>query len=108
MAYEKAIETSRKEKEPTRKTSSTNLKVLSRDLDTIIEDPIDTTNIDKILFPFAVEDQVHCFLSLHLPFFRINGVLSFSPTLPNQELLIKNDMYMTPFDGVTRGFRNNP
>ncbi|KAL4397143.1 hypothetical protein HN51_001658 [Arachis hypogaea] len=28
----------------------------SRDLDAIIEDPVNTTNKDKILFPFSVED----------------------------------------------------
>ncbi|KAL4329232.1 hypothetical protein AHAS_Ahas13G0279500 [Arachis hypogaea] len=88
MASGKAPETS-KGKESITEIPSTNLKVLSRDLDTIIGDPVDTTNVDKIFFPFVVENQLHYLLSPLLLSSRIDEVLPFFPSLPNQELLIK-------------------
>ncbi|MED6111958.1 hypothetical protein PIB30_057226 [Stylosanthes scabra] len=39
------------------------LKIYSRDYDTIIEDPEDPFNPEKILFPFTVEDKLYCFVS---------------------------------------------
>ncbi|MED6175539.1 hypothetical protein PIB30_079330 [Stylosanthes scabra] len=41
----------------------TSLKIYSRDYDTIIDDPEDSFNLEKILFPFAVEDKLYCFVS---------------------------------------------
>ncbi|MED6188176.1 hypothetical protein PIB30_083514, partial [Stylosanthes scabra] len=41
----------------------TSLKIHSRDYDTIIEDPEDPFNPQKILFPFAVEEKLYSFIN---------------------------------------------
>ncbi|MED6171940.1 hypothetical protein PIB30_045633 [Stylosanthes scabra] len=61
------------------------LKIHSRDLDAIIDDPEDAFNSREVLFPIAVEDKTYCFY----------------------ELLVKNDMMVAPFESSTR-FRNDP
>lgn len=96
-----------KEKKTLEETPYANLQILAQDHDVIIEDPVDAANAQKILFPFAVNNQMHCFLSPLLSPSKINKVL-FSLFLLDQELLIKRDMYMAPFDDHTKGFQNNP
>ncbi|MED6184375.1 hypothetical protein PIB30_046843 [Stylosanthes scabra] len=41
----------------------TSLRIHNRDYDTIIEDPEDPFNPEKILFPFVVEEKLYCFVS---------------------------------------------
>ncbi|KAL4394111.1 hypothetical protein AHAS_Ahas02G0119300 [Arachis hypogaea] len=67
-----------KEKETVKENSCMNLQIIVQDLDTIIEDPVDATNVQKILFPFAVDNQMHYFLSPLLPPSEIDQVFSFS------------------------------
>ncbi|MED6201341.1 hypothetical protein PIB30_094042 [Stylosanthes scabra] len=41
----------------------TSLRIHSRDYDSIIDDPEDPFNSEKILFPFAIEEKLSCFVS---------------------------------------------
>ncbi|MED6206294.1 hypothetical protein PIB30_025355 [Stylosanthes scabra] len=91
-----------KSKEP-----KTSLKIYSRDYDTIIEDLKDTFNPEKILFPFAVEDKLHCFVSPLMEKEEAKKAMTFFPSTKKHELIIKEDMNIARFRRSTR-FRNDP
>ncbi|MED6215388.1 hypothetical protein PIB30_113189, partial [Stylosanthes scabra] len=85
----------------------TSLKIHSRDYDTIIEDPEDPFNPEKILFPFAVEEKLYCFVSPLMSKEEAEKVKPFFPSTEKNELLIKEDMIVAPFEVNTR-FQNDP
>ncbi|MED6114636.1 hypothetical protein PIB30_082283 [Stylosanthes scabra] len=87
--------------------SKTSLKIHSRDYDTIIEDPEDPFNPEKILFSFAVEDNLCCFVSPLMSREEAEKVKPFFPSTEQNELLIKQDMVVAPFEINTR-FQNDP
>ncbi|KAL4293401.1 hypothetical protein AHAS_Ahas18G0124400 [Arachis hypogaea] len=93
---------SMKEKKIVKEKPCMNLQIIAQDHNIIIEDP--TTNAQKIFFPFTFDNQMHYFLSHLLSPSEIDQVLPFFPSFPDQELLIKKDMYMAPFDDHTKGF----
>ncbi|MED6203654.1 hypothetical protein PIB30_001352, partial [Stylosanthes scabra] len=101
MAIETQAQT-QQNKEP-----KTSLKVYSRDYDTIIEDPEDTFNMEKILFPSAVEDKPHCFVSPLMAKEEAKKAITFFPSTKKHELIMKEDMNIARFQSSTR-FRNNP
>ncbi|MED6112065.1 hypothetical protein PIB30_058348 [Stylosanthes scabra] len=88
------------------KESKTSLKIYSRDYDTIIENPEDTFNPEKILFPFAVEDQLHCFVCPLMAKEETKKAMSFFPSTRKHELIMKEDMNIVRFQSNTQ-FRND-
>ncbi|MED6201944.1 hypothetical protein PIB30_100250, partial [Stylosanthes scabra] len=76
----------------------TSLKIHSRDYDTIIEDPEDPFNPEKILFPFAVEGKLYSFVSPLMSKEEAEKVKPFFPSTDKNELLIKEDMIVAPFE----------
>ncbi|MED6142281.1 hypothetical protein PIB30_112147, partial [Stylosanthes scabra] len=85
----------------------TSLKIHSRDYDTIIEDPEDPFNPEKILFPFAVEEKLYSFVSPLMSKEEAEKVKSFFPSTGKNELLIKEDMVVAPFE-LSNRFQNDP
>ncbi|MED6154468.1 hypothetical protein PIB30_112843, partial [Stylosanthes scabra] len=85
----------------------TSLKIHSRDYDTIIEDPEDPFNPQKILFPFAVEEKLYSFVSPLMSKEEAEKVRPFFPSIDKNELLIKEDMIVAPFE-INNRFRNDP
>ncbi|MED6176155.1 hypothetical protein PIB30_085376, partial [Stylosanthes scabra] len=67
----------------------TSLKIYSRDYDTIITDSEDSFNSEKILFPFAVEEKLYCFVSPLMSKEEAEKVKPFFPSTEQNELLIK-------------------
>ncbi|MED6154234.1 hypothetical protein PIB30_110301, partial [Stylosanthes scabra] len=85
----------------------TSLKIHSRDYDTIIEDPEDPFNPEKILFSFAVEEKLYSFVSPLMSKEEAEKVRPFFPSTDKNELLIKEDMIVAPFE-INNRFRNDP
>ncbi|MED6198034.1 hypothetical protein PIB30_062304 [Stylosanthes scabra] len=85
----------------------TSLRIHSRNYDTIIDDPEDPLIPEKILFPFAVEEKLYCFVSPLMSKEEAEKAKSFFPSFDQHELLIKQDMVVAPFEINTR-FRNDP
>ncbi|MED6182789.1 hypothetical protein PIB30_032011 [Stylosanthes scabra] len=89
------------------KEHKTSLKIYGRDYDTIIEDPEDTFNPEKIIFPFAVEEKLHCFVSPLMSKEEAENVKPFYPSIKQHELIIKEDMNIARFESSNR-FQNDP
>ncbi|MED6163144.1 hypothetical protein PIB30_077070 [Stylosanthes scabra] len=76
----------------------TSLRIHSRDYDTIIDNLENPFNSENILFPFAVEEKLFCFVSPLMSKEEAEKAKSFFPSFDQHELLIKQDMVVAPFE----------
>ncbi|RYQ97010.1 hypothetical protein Ahy_B08g092972 [Arachis hypogaea] len=83
------------------------LHMLNQANDEIIDDPLLQLDDPRILIPFTVGDDTHCFVGPIESLERANKRLPYFPNAQGEDLLINQDLDISFFTNQ-KPFRNNP
>ncbi|RYQ83358.1 hypothetical protein Ahy_B10g102002 [Arachis hypogaea] len=84
------------------------LQILNQINDEMIEDPQPQLDDARILIPFNIGDETHCFVGPIQNLERAHKRIHYFPNAQGEDLLINQNLVISHFINPQKPFRNNP